>query len=96
MQKESLNLCCRRKLKWAVMVMVCFVLTFWAQKSSYILRCFVGRQCCFALFPWPWLKSAVSGVLREEKDREKDGAARPSACVNKRQILLAMRILQLL
>ena len=30
-QNKSLNLCCRRKLRRAVMVgvMVCFVLTFW-------------------------------------------------------------------
>ena len=36
-----------------------------------IALCFVGTQCCVALFPM--LKSALSGVVRERKD----GAAMP-------------------
>ena len=41
------------------------------------------HSAALLLFASRRLKSASSGVVRVEKDWEKDSAARPSACVNK-------------
>ena len=78
-QNEGLNLCCRRKLRRVVMI--CFVLTFWAQNcgSEGIFHVVLSdRPCYFASVPR--LKSALSAVGRQEND----GAARPSTYDNKR------------
>ena len=77
MQNESLNLCCRRTMRRAVMFRD--RLMFWAQKRDSEDTCHVIFSArCFDSFPR--VKSALSGVVREEND----GAARPSDCVNKR------------
>ena len=52
------------------------------------MKLYFTLLCRYAVPPYfiprPRLKSALSGAPREEKDREKDGAARPSDCINKR------------